>query len=513
MVHVLIQMRAAALANVRSSRFGTLSLAVGGALGLLVAVSTLLVGFSSSVTVTGGADRIALVTLTWVAGRIGFAGFAGGDPALPLDLFRTLPTPRRTLARALLVVGFADPALLFMALALGSSLAFGFRHGLAAGLVGMVGVGAMLGVVSIVSTVVGAVTPTGSRRRQDAGTLLAAFLISAVAVVGTLIGPLLERLGSGDAPLLGAILRTLPTGWPAEAVMLAAQGSVAAVLPLAGLVVLGFALAAWWPHLLAERLLSSGSARRRGHTRHHRRVLPPNAFGAVTGKELRAWIRDPNRAGFLLVAITVGIGVCVVPLLSRSTTLLLPFAGLGTVVVAAAVAGNSYGFDGPSLALVLGAADAERADVRGRQLAWLILIGPYTTLLSVGGLTVGDFPDIWPWVCALLPAFLGGGAGLFPLVSLIAVQPLDDNGTPGPTWVPKIYAVLFLTMVAGIPPAGLLLTGAISENHWLSWSAIPVGIAAGIGCAEWFGRIAIARLHRAGPEIFEQLATAPSGRR
>ena len=453
-----------------------------------------------------------MVTLTWIAGRIGFTGFAGGDPAVPLDLFRIVPMPRRALAQALLILGFTDPSIVFIAVALGSSIAFGFRHGAVAGLVGMAGVVAILGVVSIVSTIVGALTPTGSRRRRDIGTLLAAFLISVVAVAGTLVGPLLSRLGSNETPTLGVTLRSLPTGWPAEAMLLAEHGSAAAVLPLAGLVALTLALWAWWPHVLAERLLSDGSSRRRGRTRDRRRLLPSTAVGAVIGRELRAWIRDPNRAGFLLVAFTVGIGVCVVPLFTRSTTLLLPFAGLGTVVIAAAVAGNVYGFDGPSLALVLGTADVERAEVRGRQLAWLILVGPYAMLLSIGGLAVGGSPFLWPWILALLPAILGGGAGLIPLISLIAVQPLDDNGTPGPTWVVKSYAALLLTVVTGLPALGLLLAGAVTGDSWLALAAIPVGIATGIGCATGLGQLAITRLSRLGAEIFEQLSNAPTGR-
>ena len=35
----------------------------------------------------------------------------------------------------------------------------------------------------------------------------------------------------------------------------------------------------------------------------------------------------------------------------------------------------------------------------------------------------------WPWVLAVLPALLGGAAGLAPLASLISVQPLDEIGT------------------------------------------------------------------------------------
>ncbi|AHH17919.1 hypothetical protein NONO_c31320 [Nocardia nova SH22a] len=513
MVHILIRMRAAALAHASTSRFGALSLIVGALVGLTIALSTFVLGFGETTTDTGGASRLALVTLTWVAGRIGFAAFSGGDPAVPIDLFRLVPVPQRRLARALLAIGFADPALLFMALAFGSTIVFGFRHGPAAGLTAAAGSVALLAAVSMLSTIVGALTPTGSRRRQDAGALLAALLISVVAVAGTLIGPLLSHLGSGQQPALGTTLRVLPTGWVAEATLLATRGDPAALLPLAALAIACALLAAWWPRILADRLVSGGSARRRSSDGNRRRLLPASAVGAVTGREVRAWIRDPNRAGFLLIAFIVGIGVCVVPLLSHGTTLLLPFAGLGTVVIAAAVSGNSFGFDGPCLALVLGVPGAERAEIRGRQLAWFLLVGPYSIGLAVAGLLVAGQRFAWPWVFGLLPAFLGGAVGLFPLISLIAVQPLDDNGTPGPTWVVKTYLTLLLTLASGLPAIGFLVAGALTDDTWIGWLAVPVGIVSGACCAIWLGRAAVARLRQRGAAIFEQLASAPAGRK
>ncbi|MHA7985102.1 hypothetical protein ACX9R5_04775 [Rathayibacter sp. CAU 1779] len=514
MVRILMHMRAAALANVRRSRFGTVSLIAGAFFGLLVAASTLLLGFTATgIEASGASDQIALVILTWTVGRVGFAAFSGGDPAIQLDLFRIVPVPRRRLARSLLIVGFADPALPFIAIAFSSLIAFGFRHGPVAGIVGILGTIGTLALVSIVSTIAAAVVPSGSRRRQDLGTLLAAVLISAVVVTGTLIGPLLALLASGRAPALSAVLRILPTGWAADATASAVSGSaLTAVLLLIALGASCAALTIWWPHVLRARLLATGGGGRRGHVRRARRVLPGTAIGAVTGRELRLWIRDPNRTGFLLVAFVVGLGVCVVPLISQGTALLLPFAGLGTVVIAAAIAGNSYGFDGAALAIVLGVAGAEHADVRGRQLAWFLLVGPYSIVLSVAGLIVGDQQTAWPWVLGLLPAVVGGAVGLIPMISLVAVQPLDDNGSPGATWVLKAYVAIILTVVTAGPTIAVLVVGTVAGAAWLLWSGVPIGIITGTACVVWFGRVAGRRLKRNGPEIFQVLSNTPAGR-
>jgi ABC-2 type transport system permease protein len=513
-VRILIGMRGAALANVRHGKFGITSLIVASLLGLVAAGATLLLGFTAGGSAQGGADQLSLVVLTWAAGRVGFAAFSGGDPAIPLDMFRGLPLSPRVLARALLVVGLADPALFFMAIAYGSIFAFGFRHGPIAGAVGIVGAAALLGLVSVLSTIVAAIVPSGSRRRQDAGTLIAAGLISAVIVTGTLAPALMASIASGHAVALSIVLRVLPTGWATDAVAGAASGSpVVAVVLVVALLGLIAVLVAWWPRVLSERLVSVGGSGHRNGARTHRRILPSTPVGAVASRELRLWIRDPTRAGFLMIAFVVGIGVCVVPLISASTSVLLPFAGLGTAVIAAAIAGNSYGFDGPALGLVLTTPGAERADVRGRQWAWILLVGPYAVLLSLAGLLVSGELGSWPWVIGLLPAALGGATGAFMLVSVLAPQPLDDNGGPTPTWTVKAYVTIFATAITTCPTLACLIVGAATGTAWLSWLGVPVGIATGLVCAIVLGRVAGSRLARRGPETFAVLAAATANRR
>ncbi|HMH58087.1 MAG TPA: hypothetical protein VK537_02785, partial [Galbitalea sp.] len=85
MVRILIAMRATALGNARRSRFGILSVIATAAVGLVTAGSTLWLGFTAAGGAFGGADQLALLMLTWSAGRIGFAAFSGGDPGIALD--------------------------------------------------------------------------------------------------------------------------------------------------------------------------------------------------------------------------------------------------------------------------------------------------------------------------------------------------------------------------------------------------------------------------------------------
>lgn len=515
MVRILTGMRTAALANARHTAFGIVSIVGAALLGLVAAAATLLLGFTAPLS--GGADQLALLLLTWVAGRVGFAAFSGADPAMPLDLFRTLPLPRRALSRAILTVGFADPSLFFLGIAACSLVAFGFRQGVGPGLVGIAGAALLLVLVSVLSTIVSALVPAGSRRRQDAGTLLAAVLISAVFVTGTLASTILSALAAGDAPALTAVLRILPSGWAPDAVALAGSGSAIGDLGAAGLllalVVACAGVAAWWPRVLGGRLESVGGSGRR-HRRHAgRRILPATPVGAVASRELRLWLRDPTRSGFLLIAFVVGLGVCLVPIISHGAAVMLPFSGLGTIVIAAAIAGNSYGFDGPAIGLVLTTPGAERADVRGRQLAWLLLIGPYAVLLSVVGLLIAGTAVEWIWVLSLLPVALGSAAGVSVLASAIAPQPLDDGGGPTPAWTLKAYASLILTALATAPVVVLLILGADSPAGWMRWLGLIVGLVIGVACAAGLGAVAARRVARRGPEMLQALATATAGRR
>ena len=77
---------------------------------------------------------------------------------------------------------------------------------------------------------------------------------------------------------------------------------------------------------------------------------------------------------------------------------------------------------------------SERADVRGRQLAWLALFAPMTLLLTAAGMAAGGRPDLWPGALAATSALLGGGAGPPPAVAIArpapGPAPRDRNNAP-----------------------------------------------------------------------------------
>ncbi|HWD62905.1 MAG TPA: hypothetical protein VG369_10450 [Humibacter sp.] len=512
MVRILIQMRAAMLAHRRSSTFGTVSLIFFAAVGLLSALSTLWLGFAPYPTSSAGTDVLAVVMAVWVIGRVAYAAFTGGGGTLRIEMFRLLPIPRRALGRALLIVGAFDPALLFMALAFACLVALGGQSGLGPALVGAVGALFTLALTSVLVSIVEAAMPAGSRRRQDAGTMLVAIVISLIAIAGTLLPTLTAALRTGTIPVLSAIVRILPTGWAAVAVEGARTGNVLlTVCPLAGQIVLLAVLLRVWPALLSRRLDGTINSAQRQRARGARTpVLPQTPTGAVVAKEVRMWMRDPLRLTFLIIAAIVGLGVCVIAELTHGTGLLLPFAGALTVVIAGAGGCNLYGSDGLSMRLTIMTPGAERADVRGRQLAWLLLVGPYALCLTVVLTLISGQTWAWPWALGLLAALTGGAAGLIPLMSLIAVLPLDENGGPAPAWPAKVWATLILTTVSAAPAVALLIVGALAQSLLLQWLAVPLGILTGIILAVTLGHAAQKRVESRQFDILEQLAAASS---
>ena len=273
------------------------------------------------------------------------------------------------------------------------------------------------------------------------------------------------------------------------------------------LVLIGFVVALW-PGILGRRMSLGSPATHARHGHAHRRLLPASATGAVTAKELRIWVRDPIRLTCLLIAAVVGAGVAVVPRIATGTTVLLPFAGPLTVVIAGACACNLYGGDGTSLWLTIVTPDSARPDVRGRQAAWLLVVAPFAVAETVLLTALSGQAMWWPWSLGLLIALLGGALGLLPLASLTSVQPLDEAGSPTPAWSLKIQAALYAVAATSLPTVAVLIAGAVTHERGLVWLAVPVALATGVALALGLARLAVRRLDREQVDILRTLVAA-----
>ena len=205
--------------------------------------------------------------------------------------------------------------------------------------------------------------------------------------------------------------------------------------------------------------------------------------------------------------------ISVVPAVTEGDTGSLPFAPVVVVMFACLLAGNLYGMDGSALWHTLVAPGAERADVRGRQLAWLLVVGPVALVLALVLPAVSD-PRTYPWVLGLAPALLGGGAGLIVLLSVYAAYPMPDQraspfasgGSPGLLRTLLQVGISLLLALVALPVVAVVVAGELAEVPAVTWLGVPVGIGLGVLTFWWWGALAARRLAARGPELLGQVA-------
>ncbi len=500
----------------------------GATIGVLLALFTLgrTVGAPD---ISAALDWLALAFALWAFGwvMLPVVGGSGGDPLRP-EHFRLLAIPPRRLAIGLLVAGSVGVLPVVSVLAFGGLVVRALELGLATLIVAIVAVALLLGLVIVLSrVVVGALSRAMETR---IGLELAALQYALIIGLSFFWVPFIA-LGGGESggggptgQVLVDVARALPTGWGVVAVDAAGRSDWAlALTALAGQAALAGVLAWAYTAIVARRLqLSPGSARssrgllaRWPFTRIEQVAVPATPFGSVISREIRTWIRHPRRALELRVALWSAFLLAVLPGFVGST-ILWPWAGAILVVIAGVGLANVYGMDGTSYWLTLLAPDRERIDVRGRQVAWLLIVGGIALLATVVLTLASSFRDAWPWVAAAMPPLLGGAAGLGILLAVAAPAPLPerrggdpldlgDDPTTGANLM--VHGVAMCMAVPALAVPALLVTGVGGPV-----AGILVGLATGIACAWLGGAIAIWRLRTAGPEVLGRLRAQPAAR-
>jgi ABC-2 type transport system permease protein len=149
----------------------------------------------------------------------------------------------------------------------------------------------------------------------------------------------------------------------------------------------------------------------------------------------------------------------------------LPWVGLAAALIVSMGAANLYGDDGTGLWPTRMVPGVERADVRGRQAAWLLVVAPAALALTAALTVLGGQGWAWPWLLAVLPAVLGGTAGLMMVVSVARpVRQKDPHRRSGPfdtgddpnaagALIGRQYLMLALAAACAVPGAVLVLPG------------------------------------------------------
>lgn len=492
---------------------------IGAVLGVVFAAATVALPFAELGTPSLTTDLLSTTYLIWTLGWV-VGPLWGGSAVLRVDQFALLPLPRHKLALGLLATAFVGITTVVTTLAFLSLVVHGVRTGVAPALVAVPATAAQLAFVVLLSRVSYALFGAVASSRFGAavtGVLFAAMLVLTQSGWMLIVAVTDSRVLESDfSTFVSTSVRVLPSGWGVVAVDAAGRGDWWQSLgALAGLLVLCVLLLLGWSRTL-------------GHARHDRSVFRGSirsatpargpysgVTGAVLRKELRTWVRDPQRITMAVTPVAWALGTVLLPL-TFGTKALLPWAGPVLPVMAVTSAYNLYSQDGTGLWLTL-ATGSQRADIRGRQWAYLLLFGPLTVAVSIAFTAYSGYSWAWPWIVALVPALLGGSVGLMAHTSVTALvpgpdahkrpdNPLERADTTGPSNL--LFWVAFLP---ALPAAATVALGTALDNSVLRWLGAPVGVATGVLLAWWLGGIAADRLTANGPELLSLMRTGRAG--
>ena len=340
-----------------------------------------------------------------------------------------------------------------------------------------------------------------------------AFFVTGWATYGT-IGSLLS---DGLPTSFQSILFYLPPSWPIIAIDNVNTGNWVTVGLLAAALLAITTILAWiWGKLLAHRLTASHTTNQL--RRRHSLLVSGKSYRPVVAtvrKELLTWGRDYTRSGFLYFAFFFSVFTCLYPI-SVDVYILLLFTGVLYILSAVGATSNLYGVDGTALWQIIITPRAPRNDVRGRQIAWLLILlltAVPTTLLFVwwSGVTAA-----WPAVIGITTAALGAGAGVTVLLSVYRIIPMtdphlrgDDMFENGMDWW-QFMLSLILTSLLIAPVVGLIWYSLVSGQPDLQVWSIALGIVLGVLWFWLLGRIAYRRLEKRGSDILDHMRKSSS---
>ncbi|MET0188892.1 MAG: hypothetical protein ABW212_07850, partial [Pseudonocardia sediminis] len=387
------------------------------------------------------ADVLGLLLAVWLAGWVVGPILAPAAAVLRPEYFTVLPLDRRRLGAGLLASAFVGVGAVVTAAALLALVGYAaVGGGPVAASVAVALTSAVLLLVLVVALARTAYALLGAAMRTRVGVEIAAiqygFLISTMLAGWFVVYPVVSVvpvfLRDGLPGAASSVVSWLPTAWPIRAVDAVAAGDLTtalawlATLAVAAGVATAAATALLTPHVGAR------TARRRSRPIGSRaltgtRVLPATPTGAVLGKELRAWWRDPWRSLEVRTAVWFGIFVAVwgavlgVPEVGAA-------AGIAVALMAALSGSNLYGQDGTALWLLVAgqSPEAVRADVRGRRLGLVLAMGPAAFALSAVLVALTGAWVLAAGVAAVIAATLGAGSGVAVLMSVLGATPGVD---------------------------------------------------------------------------------------
>ena len=448
----------------------------------------------------------------------------GSDDLLDPSRLSLLPLTRRQLMTLLGVgalVGVAPIATTVASVGLLPATA----HSAVSGLVAAVAVilEVALCIIASRATVAALSRVLRSRRGRDVGVALAAL----VALSAQIINPLIsvgERGGTRTLDNVAHALQFTPPGLlataPGRPIGPAALSLLVVAVLIAGLI--------WWWERSLNRILvtpeSSGGTRRRGTAlvpRPFRPFLRPGRVGAIAAKDLRYLTREPKR----LVAFVISVLLPVLIAITSSITFghrppsATVFVVCGVALLNGLGGANRFGMDGSASWMLISTHTRRgdsRRDVLGGDLASMLAATPAILVIGLAAAGVSGSARNLPAALGMAFALLATMVGASGLVSVLAPYPVPESrnafgaGSTGQGCAAGLY--LFIALggcVVGCLPLLLLLVPSFFSPAF-GFALLMVGPVYGLALGELLRRGAVRRWTDRAPEIL-QIVSAPVG--
>ncbi|MGL5859194.1 MAG: hypothetical protein ACRC35_12480, partial [Angustibacter sp.] len=387
----------------------------------------------------------SVLTVMWAAGPL--LAMGQDDSLNPASLI-LLPLTRSDMVRGMLASSFVGIGPLAAVLGL-SGLLIGFTRGPVSVLVvPLAAVGVVAFAVALTRTVGASLDRVLLSRRGRDLTLVLVVALSGAVYLGIFAVGSISRRTLADA---ADVLRWTPPGWAAHAIGAADRAPITAVGLLIALAVAVAVTATAWIGLLGRvQTTADGGTTPRGSARRSRSAAassPPAAGAGSSISRLDRWtgrLRDqtvaaewarglrylwrlPMQRLSLIGAVVVGTGG---PLLwaggiERGGVLLAAVAGtfLGTGT------SNQLGPDGAARWIHLVVGTDAGSDLRGRNLAYLTVVGPVVVAVTTVLAAVGGEWSLYWLALALAFAGFGVGVGVGNLLTVLVPMKLPETGT------------------------------------------------------------------------------------
>lgn len=527
MIAVILKLKLTLLRNgLRRSTWRTVALIIGMAYGLLLVVGAWIglvalrfapAWLAADLTTVG----FALLTVGWL--MMSLLVF-GSDETVDPARFALLPVPARRLQPGLFLAGLCGvPGIATSLIALGTVAAWSRSPLMIIAAV----ITVPLGVATcflLARTATSAFSQAlSSRRFRD-------FAAVAMALFGATIGLAINAITRATTDFSLAALRGLlehvatalgwtPFGWSWSIPGALARGDWAtAVIKLLLSVALLAGLWIGWRHFLTTSLTSplesGGGSRRVAAGSGIDRLLPANTAGAIAGRSLRYWRRDPR----YLAQIS---GICIAPLIIIVTQLishdggskpLIAFAPVLISLLLGSVVTTDISYDGSALWTHISTGVRGASDRSGRAIASAVVLGPIVVIMTVLSSVFSGSAQLLPQVLALVLGLglIGLGVGCWAgsvwqvPVPPPGANPFQRGNSGGFANLASTGASVGLTAAIGLPTIALVVA-----SYWIGWLgylAIVVGVVSGLIAL----RVGIARggarLDRTWPEVLARVS-------